>query len=58
MADYEVRTERVVERPVTGRRIIEERRGGGWGYGFNPFAGVIMAIVIVLLVLLLLGVLV
>jgi hypothetical protein len=64
MADYEIERERIVERPVeriverpAGRRVVVER-GGGAGYGFNPMAGVIMAIVAVLLVLLILGVLV
>ena len=57
----EVRRETtIVERevPVTGRRTIVERRGGGYGMGFNPVSGVIMALVVVLLVLLVLGVLV
>jgi hypothetical protein len=67
MADYEIQRERVVERPVTervverevpvGRRTVVERRGGV-GYGFNPVAGIIMALVAVLLLLLILGVLV
>lgn len=50
----------IVERevPVTGRRTVVERRAGGLGVGFNPVAGVIMALVVVLLVLLVLGVLV
>jgi hypothetical protein len=68
MADYEIQRERIVERPVTervverevpvGRRTIVERRSGGYGPGFNPVAGIIMALVVVLLVLLLFGVLV
>ena len=61
MADYEIRRERIVERevPVERRRtIVEHRRGYGGGMGFNPVAGVIMALVVVLLVLLVLGVLV
>jgi hypothetical protein len=49
----------IVERevPVTGRRTVVERRGG-YGMGFNPVSGVIMAVVAVLLLLLVLGVLV
>jgi hypothetical protein len=68
MSDYEIQRERIVERPVTervverevpvGRRTIVEHRGGGYGPGFNPVAGVIMALVAILLVLLILGVLV
>jgi hypothetical protein len=68
MADYEIQRERIVERPVTervverevptGRRTIIERRDSGYGPGFNPVAGIIMALVVVLLVLLLFGVLV
>jgi len=59
MSDYEIRRERIVERevPVEGRRTVVERRGG-YGFGMNPFAGVLMAVVLVLLVLLVLGVLV
>ncbi|HYD10862.1 MAG TPA: hypothetical protein VEA78_12245 [Acidimicrobiales bacterium] len=61
MSDHEIRRETIVERevPVEGRRTIVERRSGaGMGMGFNPVAGLIMALVLVLLVLLLFGVLV
>ena len=65
MADYEIQRERIVERPVTervverevpsGRRIVEHRSGGGYGFGFNPVGLIIMALVVVLLLFLLLG---
>jgi len=69
MADYEIQRERIVERPVTervverevpvGRRTVVERHDGyGRGFGFNPMAGVIMAVIAILLLLLILGVLV
>lgn len=57
MAEYEIERERIIERPTVHRTIVEERRGG-WGVGFNPLSGVIMAVVAILLLLLILGVLV
>lgn len=62
MSDYEIQRERIVERevPIEGRRtVVEHRRGGmGYGAGFNPVSGLIMALVLILLVLLVFGVLV
>jgi hypothetical protein len=66
MSDYEIRRERIVERPVhteriverevpvTGRRVVVDR-GYGFG-GANFVAPIIAAAVVILLLLLLLGV--
>jgi len=68
MSDYEIRRERIVERPVqtervverevpvAGRRVVVERGGRGLGYGGPNFvAPVIAAAVVILLLLLMLG---
>ena len=48
-----VREERVVERPVSRRRVIVERGGGDRpGYGMNP-VGVILAVVLAIFILVL-----
>lgn len=55
MPEHEIERERIVERevPVRRRTVVEHR--GGSGIGFNPFAGVLMALVAVLVLVLLLG---
>ena len=67
MSDYEIRRERIVERPVqtervverevpvTGRRVVVER-GTGYGRGGPVFlAPLLAAAVVILLLLLMLG---
>ena len=51
-------TERIVEVPTGRRTVVERRDGAGYGFGFNPVAGILMALVAVLVLLLILGVLV
>ena len=45
----------VVERPVARRVVTERRYGGGVGYGMNPLAWVLAAVLVVFILLLLFG---
>jgi hypothetical protein len=46
----------IIERPVAARRVVTQRRvGGGYGYGVNPLAWVLAAVLVVFILLLLFG---